>query len=96
MIGLSAQRVGDVVSFEAEVTDDGPATDLGYLWEFSRTQVFANPRTNPAELLGYDETVEQFAGIAAPDTPLRWLRTLAVIKTRRIGKTGSRTAEVTR
>ena len=56
VIGLSGQRIGDVVSWEVEVTDDGPSTELAYLWEYDGALVFADPAQNPADLLGYDQT----------------------------------------
>jgi hypothetical protein len=55
--GLSAQRIGEVVRWQAEVTDDGPQTALMYLWEFDGGLAFADPTSNPSELVGYDETV---------------------------------------
>ena len=56
VLGLSGQRYGNVLSWEAEVADDGPTTELGYLWEYDGALVFADGTQNPAELLGYDET----------------------------------------
>ena len=56
VIGLSGQRIGDVVIWEAKITDDGPAAELVYLWEYDGGMEFADGMQNPAELLGYDET----------------------------------------
>ena len=56
VIGLHAQRNGDVVSWEADVTDDGPAAEIMYFWEYDGTLVFADATQNPAALLGYEET----------------------------------------
>ena len=67
VVGLSAQRIGDAVIWEADVTDDGPATELGYLWEYDGALVFADATQNPAELLGYDETQEGIVTLTVSD-----------------------------
>ena len=56
IVGVSAQRIGDLVSWEAEVIDDRPDVELLYLWEFDGALAFADATQNPAELIGYDET----------------------------------------
>jgi hypothetical protein len=56
VIGLSAERIGNVVRWEAQVTDDGPQTELVYLWEYDGGLSFVYPASNPADLSGYDET----------------------------------------
>jgi YVTN family beta-propeller protein len=56
VIGLSAQRIGIGVRWEAVVSDDGPEAELTYLWEYDGGLGFIDPTDNPAELSGYEET----------------------------------------
>jgi uncharacterized repeat protein (TIGR02543 family) len=56
VIGLSAQRIGNGVRWEASVNDDGSQAELTYLWEYDGGLGFIDPTGNPAELSGYEET----------------------------------------
>ena len=70
VVGLSGQRIGNVVIWEADVTDDGPATELVYLWEYDGTLAFVDATQNPAELPGYEETQEGTITLTVTDGDL--------------------------
>ncbi len=54
---IAASRSGSDVTFTAAVSDDGPSTELRYLWQIDNGLSFADATANPAVLQGYGETV---------------------------------------
>ncbi|KKL44889.1 hypothetical protein LCGC14_2361170, partial [marine sediment metagenome] len=57
VVSLNGKRNGVVVTWTAEVSDDGPLGELTYLWGFTGSSGvdFIDPVVNPADFAGYDE-----------------------------------------
>lgn len=53
---INGERNGSDVAFTASVSDDGPAGELSYLWQYSGGLSFSDTASNPAVLTGYSET----------------------------------------
>ena len=64
---MEAIRKGNQITWNAIVEDDGPLSELTYLWEFDGGLLFENPRSNPAVMLDYAPSVSGILKLTITD-----------------------------